>query len=78
MRKTLAPHIISDPGIMGGVPVMEGTRIPVYIILENVEAGHSFDEILLDYPSLTRETIQAAIHWAAELSMGEALANPAR
>ena len=78
MRNELAPHIISDPGIMGGVPVIEGTRIPVYIILENVEAGHSFDEILTDYPSLTKETIQAAIHWAAELSTGAVLANPAR
>jgi uncharacterized protein (DUF433 family) len=68
MRRRLAPHVISDPGIMGGVPVVEGTRIPVYIILENLEVGHTFDEIVENYPSLTRETFQAAVHWAAELS----------
>jgi len=78
MRRELAPEIISDPETMGGVPVVRGTRIPVYIILENLEAGHTFEEILMDYPSLTRETIQAAIHWASELSAGAALANSAR
>ena len=60
-------HIIQDPKIMGGVPVVEGTRVPVYVILENIEAGHSYEDILRDYPSLTRDKIQRAIHFAAEL-----------
>lgn len=68
MRRELAPQIISDPEIMGGVPVVEGTRVPVYVILENLEAGYTFEQILENFPSLTRERIQAAVHWAAELS----------
>ena len=68
MRKELAPHIVSDSEIRGGEPVIAGTRVPVRLILENLEAGHTFDEILENYPSLTRETIQAALHWAAELT----------
>lgn len=64
----VAKDIIRDPKIMGGVPVVRGTRVPVYVILENLEAGHSIDEILRDYPSLTRETIRSAIHFAAELT----------
>jgi uncharacterized protein (DUF433 family) len=79
MRRQLAPHIVSDPETMGGVPIVQGTRMPVYIIIENLEAGHSIDEILLDYPTLTRETIQAAIHYAAELTTtGAAVENPSR
>ena len=67
MRRQLAPHVISDTEIRGGEPVIAGTRVPVRLILENLEAGHTFEEILEDYPSLTKETIQAALHWAAQL-----------
>jgi uncharacterized protein (DUF433 family) len=68
MRRELAPQIISDPDIMGGVPVVKGTRIPVRMILDNLEVGHTFEEILENYPTLTREKIQAVVHWAAELT----------
>jgi uncharacterized protein (DUF433 family) len=62
-----ANMVISEPDIMGGVPVIRGTRIPVYVILENLEQGHSYEDILQDYPSLDRESIRGAIHYAAEL-----------
>jgi uncharacterized protein (DUF433 family) len=52
-------HISAEPAIMGGKPVIKGTRIPVDLLLEKI-AFQSFDEILLDYPGLTREDLQAA------------------
>jgi uncharacterized protein (DUF433 family) len=46
-------HISADPAVMVGKPVITGTRIPVDLLLEKI-AFQSFDEILLDYPGLTR------------------------
>jgi len=37
-------------------------------ILEHIEAGHSFEDIVRDYPSLTKGKIEAAIHFAAEIA----------
>ena len=38
-------HIVSNPKVLGGKPCIEGTRIPVYAVLELIEAGISFDDI---------------------------------
>ncbi|MFB3894128.1 MAG: DUF433 domain-containing protein [Phycisphaerae bacterium] len=62
------PDIMIDPGMMGGVPVIRGTRMPVYIILENIACSRTFEQIIEDYPSLTREGIKAALMFAADLS----------
>jgi uncharacterized protein (DUF433 family) len=64
--ENLNPQIVIDPELWGGVPCIRGTRIPVYVVLENLE-GHTFDEIIADYPSLTPETIRAAIQFAADV-----------
>lgn len=58
--------IISDPKIMFGKPVIAGTRITVELILEKMAHGESVDDVLLSYPHLTREGIQAALGFAAE------------
>lgn len=47
----------SDPEIMVGAPVFRGTRVPVYVIADMIEQGTPIDEILEEYPSLTRETV---------------------
>ena len=47
---------------------MKGTRIPVSIVLDNLAAGLSLDEVLRSYPSLNREAVQAAVLYAAELA----------
>lgn len=61
-RITIYPHICH------GQPCIKNTRIMVYLILELVEAGLTPDEIIRDYyPSLTKEDIQAAIHYAVRL-----------
>ena len=54
-----------DPEIMDGLPIISGTRIPIYIILELIEAGYSWEKIPAQYPSLTEEDIKAALRFAS-------------
>lgn len=56
-----------NPKIMFGKPVIAGTRIPVEIILEKLEAGQTTTEIFKDYPRLTEEDIKAALAFANKL-----------
>jgi uncharacterized protein (DUF433 family) len=56
-----------NPEIMDGLPVLAGTRIPVYLILEMVEEGMTLQDILHEYPHLTIDQIRAAITHAREL-----------
>lgn len=48
-------RVISDPEILGGTPVFGGTRVPVRIIFEHLEAGDSLEVFLADFPSVSRE-----------------------
>ncbi len=59
--------IISDPEILGGKPVIKGTRISVEVIMNFIAAGMSIEEINEGYPELEREEIQAAISYAAKM-----------
>jgi uncharacterized protein (DUF433 family) len=63
----MKPRIISDPNIMVGQPVIEGTRITVNLILEEISYGRSVDDILRDFPHLTRESVEAALNFAREV-----------
>ena len=53
-----------NPDICNGKPCIKGTRIMVSLILEWLEAGKSFKEIIKAYPKLTKEDISAAIRYA--------------
>ncbi len=55
-----------NPKKMFGKPVIRGTRITVEHILRKLAAGMTVEEILHDYPHLTREDIYAAIAFAAD------------
>jgi len=70
-------YIVVDPTICHGRACIKGTRIMVSVILDNLAAGLSPDEILRSYPSLSRESIQAAITYAAELARERVVAMPA-
>jgi len=59
-------RISMEPGKRGGRPCIRGMRITVYDVLSYLAAGMSFDEILDDFPYLTREDIQACLAYAAE------------
>ncbi len=58
--------IRSDPTVMMGKPVVEGTRITVELILEELGGGQTLDQLLEAHPRLTREGILAAVRFGAE------------
>ena len=49
-----SPRVISDSDILGGTPVFIGSRVPVRIIFEHLEAGDSLEVFLEDFPSVSR------------------------
>ena len=59
-------RITIDPGKRGGKPCIRGLRITVYDVLEYLASGMTEDEILKDFPDLTREDIRACLAFAAE------------
>ena len=64
----LLGHISTDPQICHGRACIKGTRIMVTVILDNLAAGISPEEILKSYPTLCPEDIKAAISYGAELA----------
>lgn len=56
--------IVKDPRILAGKPTVAGTRIPVTLVLNLLAHGQTFDKIIKEYPSLTREDIKAVIQYA--------------
>lgn len=62
--KTLDENVAVSPDIMGGVPVIKGTRVPVYTISSLAERGLTVDKIKEDYPYLTDKGIEAAVLYA--------------
>ncbi len=61
-------RITVDPAICHGHACIKGTRIMASVVLDNLAAGASADELLRSYPSLSAPDIQAAIAYAAELA----------
>jgi uncharacterized protein (DUF433 family) len=59
-------RIEMNPDIMGGKPVIRGTRVPVEAILRKLGAGLAPDDILADHPRLTRDDLRAAQSFAAD------------
>ncbi len=53
--------IESDPEILGGKPIIKGTRIPVALIYELVGLNYTIDEILEEYPHLDRQIVLKVI-----------------
>ena len=62
------PHerIEINPEIMGGKPVIRGTRIPVELVLRKLGAGMTADPIIADHPRLTADDIRAAQAFTAD------------
>jgi uncharacterized protein (DUF433 family) len=58
--------ITIEPGKRGGKPCIRGMRITVYDVLEYLASGMSQEEILQDFPCLTREDILAVLSYAAD------------
>jgi len=58
--------ITTDPQVLGGKPCIRGMRMGVHDVLDYMASGMSPDEILADFPYLTREDIQACFAFAAD------------
>ena len=65
---TWQDYITVDPSVCHGKACIKETRIMVSVVLDNLAAGLSHEEIISNYPSLNRESVQAAVAYAAELT----------
>ncbi len=60
-------RIIVNPDVCNGKPIIQGTRITAQTILEFLGAGDSIEEVLEEYPTLTREDVLECIKFSASL-----------
>lgn len=58
-------RIVVDPARMGGLPTIRDTRVTVGMILGQLAAGRTTDEVLADYPYIERDDVLAALEYAA-------------
>ena len=68
--KTSVIH--SAPTILGGTPVFVGTRVPVHVLFDYLEAGDSLGRFLDQFPTVSREQAQAALELAREALTADA------
>ena len=61
-------RITQDPGVMGGKACIRGMRVTVGMIVGQIGAGHSIEDLLAEYPYLEREDILQALRYAAWLA----------
>lgn len=59
--------IVIDPNVCNGLPTIEGTRIAAHTVLEFLSAGDSVDDVLDEYPTLTRDDVLACLAYSARL-----------
>ncbi len=61
-------HISVDPKVCHGKPCVAGTRVMVSVILDNLAAGKTVEDITASYPSVSPEAVRATLAYAAELA----------
>ena len=66
-------RIVSQPGVLGGRPVIAGTRLSVDFLLELLAAGWSTDGLLRSYPQLTPDDLSALFAYALDVLRDESL-----
>ncbi|MEM1096886.1 MAG: DUF433 domain-containing protein [Bacteroidota bacterium] len=69
-------YISIDPQVCHGKACIRGTRVPVYVVLDNLAAGLSAVDIQESYPSVSAEAIHAALAYAADLASERIVAMP--
>ncbi|MBI2321668.1 MAG: DUF433 domain-containing protein [Chloroflexi bacterium] len=70
MAIALAPRIVVDPAICFGKPIIEGTRVPVALVLGKLAGGMTPHAVADEY-DLTLDDVQAALRYAADVVEGE-------
>ena len=64
-------RITTDVRILAGKPVIKGTRIPVYLILDLLAHGYTPERVINAYPKLTKSDIRAALNYGQALARNE-------
>ena len=67
-------YIVSTPDVLRGKPRIKGTRIPVSLILGYLAVGNTQDEIIKEFPDLSKNQIAACLDYARDLSEFETVA----
>jgi uncharacterized protein (DUF433 family) len=70
-------YITVDPEVCHGKPCIKGTRVMVSVVLDNLAAGQTPEDIMGSYPSVGREAVQATIAYAADLARERIVPMPA-
>ena len=64
--------VIKNPKILGGTPVFRGTRVPLQLLFDSLERGHTLEEFLEGYPTVSRDMAIAALQQAQQLLSAKA------
>jgi len=59
-------RIVTDPDVLVGKPVIKGTRLAVEFVIDLLAQGWSYDDILANYPGITREDVLACLAFAGK------------
>ena len=78
MSTRLKTRIVMRPGVLGGKPVIRGTRMSVEFLLSLLASGMSVEEIVAEYRHLTRDDVLAALHYAENLVKHEEVLLPSQ
>ena len=66
MTTEIAPHIVVDSEVRFGKPVIEGTRVPVHVLVAKAAGGMTLEQVADEY-GVTLADVQAALNYAAKL-----------
>jgi uncharacterized protein (DUF433 family) len=64
--------VVKNPNILSGTPVFRGTRVPLQLLFDSLERGHTLEQFLEGYPTVSREMAVAALQEAQELLSSKA------
>lgn len=73
MKRHIFPKIVVDPKVRFGKPVIEGTRVPIDLVVGKIAGGMTIEDVMKEY-DLTRNQIMAALQYAAKLVTEEQVA----
>jgi uncharacterized protein (DUF433 family) len=68
-----ADRIASDPTILGGKPIIRGTRVPVWIVLQHLSGTLDLNDLFAAYPHITEDDVRACLDYAARIIDGESV-----
>jgi len=64
--------VVKNPNILSGTPVFRGTRVPLQLLFDSLERGHTLEQFLEGYPTVSREMAIAALQEAQQLLCAKA------